>query len=146
MKSINASEIDLSIPYEGYLWRSNSKNPRIYRNEMLTSEDLSILQNPLQIPFIIEGYLYNKVNKETSISIKYADGRYFISKVELESIPDSSLTESEFAVKADLGVKALRAVQRWESKPDLLCDGMLTDVPTWVAFRGFISHSNSKQS
>ncbi len=63
--------------YMGYYWYSDKTDP------VNNLSDLKLSEN--QVPFIIEGYLYNE-NTQESISIKNYNGEYCITKFNINEI------------------------------------------------------------
>lgn len=64
--------------YQGYLWYSDQKEPKVFNNELF---ELEIADN--ENPFIVEGQLYDEENR-ASISIKYVDGNYIVNKYKVK--------------------------------------------------------------
>ncbi|PZX48287.1 TIGR04423 family type III CRISPR-associated protein [Algoriphagus chordae] len=138
MKKIQVSDINFSLEYEGYIWYSNVQNPiYIDSSRPIAKEDFT------DMPFIVEGYLYNNSENGKSIKIKFIDGVYQIYSVELQGIADEQCSRVEFVIKNDK--RKLKAVQFWEESQDSACDGMPVLKPSWIAFEGFQS-SNSPES
>lgn len=86
--------------YVGYYWFSDKEKPELENFETLEEN---------KIPFVIEGYLYNKDNK-ISIAIKNLNGKYVITKFDLSNYMDNSdyklLEEKELpAYKLDAIIK-----------------------------------------
>lgn len=131
MKRINIDEINFDLEYEGYIWYSNQRNPK-----MITKFNKSDFTD---LPFIIEGNLY-AANKKISISIKNIDGAYFITQTSLDNLPKDQITEQEFLSHKLDGIKKIKMVQFWEEVEDELCEGMKTLKPSWQAFQGFIKN------
>lgn len=130
MKKINIDDIDFNLDYEGYIWYSNDRKPKV--NPKITKEDFKIL------PFIIEGNLYCK-DKNISISIKNYDGKYHVYQVELNNFSKDQFTEQQYLSHGLNGVSKLKMLHYWkESEPDELLAGMKTLLPSWQAFAGFI--------
>ena len=61
--------------YEGYLWQSDQSKPRIIGE----GEPLSLTLTDGENPFVVEGLLWNP-EENTSIQIRYVDGKYFSSR------------------------------------------------------------------
>lgn len=64
--------------YTGYFWYSDKTEPKV--NDF---SELELSEN--QVPFIIEGYLYNESEQEC-ISIKNFNGEYHITKFNINEI------------------------------------------------------------
>jgi len=69
------NQLDLS-DYEGYCWYSNAEYPKQNSFKPLIDGE---------IPFVIEGFLYNH-KKKLSISIKNYNGKYLINQFDLSRI------------------------------------------------------------
>ena len=133
MKNINIENIDHSLDYQGFLWLSDKKEPIILIDEKIPYDIFKSL------PFVVEGHLFCKSRNGLSIKIKNIDGEYYVSTVELNTIPKNQITQNDFvAIKNDKGIKNIRSVQYWEKVPDQLCENMDTLEPSWVAFNGFM--------
>ena len=68
-------KIDKST-YQGYLWYTDEKEPRVFNNEEF---ELDIAND--ENPFVVEGHLFDGIN---SISIKYVDGKYIVKTYEVK--------------------------------------------------------------
>lgn len=138
-----------SKKYEGYMWLSNSIEPKVYNNEEI---DLKLAEGI----FVVEGQLYDTGEKK-SYSIKYIDGNYFIKSIDI-SDPFLALGNEEemvFMSKDNKGKDTTSVVQRkdyfsnrmgdkwlkflryWEPKEDENCEGMPVLVITKNVFIGF---------
>lgn len=126
--------------YEGYLWMSDEKSPRIIRNETvdLPQED--------QNPFIAEGQLFSAKERK-SYSIKYVDGEYFVQEFD---VPEADVTNSDNQVKIYLsnrmGGKKMKFLRYWEERPaDIEGIGawpVLTQTKN--VFIGFVKEEDAK--
>lgn len=105
--------------YEGYLWQSDQSKPRIIEEGAPLSLTLTDGENP----FIVEGLLWNR-EENTSIQIRYVDGKYFIATYEVKQ---EELAGSVPYLPHRLpGVKALKFLRQWEEVKDELCENMPT--------------------
>lgn len=131
--------------YEGYLWYSNEKEPKVFDgNEMVPEINLDEKENP----FIIEGNLWDEDGKK-SIMIRYVDGKYIVCRTqvneeELKGISSSQAYGSDIATtRKDYlahrigGVKCLCFLQYWQAEPDKMCVGMQVLRPSKLVFIGF---------
>lgn len=141
MKQIEAAK------YEGYLWYSNEKEPKVFDgSEMVPEMSLDEKKNP----FIIEGNLWDADNMK-SIMIRYVDGEYIVcptqvSEEELEGISSEKAYKSGKGIATTLkkylahrigGVKCLCFLQYWQAEPDKMCEGMQVLRPSKLVFIGF---------
>lgn len=132
MKKISINEIDYSLQYEGYYWYSNDPKPVIVKGETINKDIFK------QLPFIIEGNLWNSVNS-ISISIKNIDGAYQVYQANLKDLPKDQCAEEEYIAHDLEGISKISMLQYWEEgQPDELLAGMTTIIPAWQAFKGFI--------
>ena len=127
---MNIQDINKDIKYQGYIWMSNEKRPKVYNNEPL---DFDI--NDTSNPFIIEGLLFDK-NGKKSYSIRNIDGHHIVSMYDLK---DEELihNNTKYVAKRIDGHKTLYFHQRWIEKEDELCEGMRTKIPAELIFIGF---------
>lgn len=76
-RKIETKDIDFSRKYTGYLWLSNAAAPIVLTEPGTVDSAVFKTRNP----FVAEGQLYDSEN-DVSISIRYADGGYFIVRYE----------------------------------------------------------------
>lgn len=123
--------------YEGYLWYSNEKTPRVLNGEPWSEAELDASKNP----FIIEGQLYDKENL-ISYSIKYVDGQYFCKKYELKETDFNDIDIDDIdkvsfkAHRMGKGV-VLEFLQYYREVEDELCEGMKVLQSAEKVFIGF---------
>ena len=105
-------KIKIELPYEGYLWFSNSEAPIVYDNATIK------LPKDGDNPFVVEGQLYNKA-KGLSYSIKYVDGQYIVQEY---SVTEADLKNPDNQVKTyesnRMGDKRLQFLRYWEEVLD----------------------------
>lgn len=137
--------------YEGYLWYSNEKEPKVFDgNEMVPEINLDEKENP----FIIEGNLWDADNL-MSIMIRYVDGKYIVRRTkvkeeELKGISSSrtysqayesgspiDTTLKKYLAHRIEGVKCLCFLQYWQAEPDDMCEKMCVLRPSKLVFIGF---------
>ncbi len=123
--------------YVGYIWYSDSKRPEVLTGD---KEYGGFTPDAAANPFIIEGNLWDDDNR-TSISIRYADGRYYIHRTvltseEVKGTTDHSTVKTYVAHHID-GYKYLRFAQLWEPRTDPMCEGMEVLEPSKLVFIGF---------
>lgn len=137
-----------SAKYEGYLWRSDQREPEVFMGDEAVGE---ITLSDDDNPFIVEGNLWDAASRK-SITIRYIDGRYHVrqtavTQAELDGINDAELdpkaespvatTRKEYIAHRISGVKALRYLQYWEGEADELCEGFTALRPKKLVFVGF---------
>lgn len=122
--------------YDGYLWYSDQKKPKVLKQEAFNLDALCESENP----FIIEGQLWNK-DKRESISIKYVDGKYIVSgPVVVEDYKEEKtelFTKKRYIPHRIEGIKHIVFLQYWRKEKDNLCEGFETLVPDRLVFVGF---------
>lgn len=121
MKSIKKSK------YEGYIWYSDATSPIVYRGNDDIGFDLDDDDNP----FIIEGQLWDGKN---SIGIKYVDGRYIVSRYEIDDVDHD--VETYIAHRME-GVSGLKFKRLWRERPDVFCENFEVLEPAGLVFVGF---------
>ena len=133
----------LDIPknkYTGYVWMSDNPIPKILENEIYNFSEINTN------PFIIEANLFAK-NENISVNIKHIDGKYFISIIDLNNIPEFS----EIVKKNYLANSVLKPAEKlffkecWQEIDDELCEKMKVLKPTWTAFVGFTNGGNENE-
>lgn len=127
----NITDINQNLIYEGYLWPSDKSEPLVCNNENL--KGIVNVSDYLTNPFIVEGFLYSR-SDNTSFTIKYTDGEYFIRQY-------SDITVDKKNVKTYLSNRMndrkLRFLQNWIAVPDGNCCGFEVLQPSEVVFVGF---------
>ena len=123
--------INITKHFQGYLWRSDSREPEIFDFDKELDIELDVNTNP----FYIEGYLFDKLNN-TSYNIKFIDGEY-ISKV----VPLTGKENEEFVEKKYYGErmrgKILVFRQYWKEEADPYCEDFPVLQPSDFLFVGF---------
>ncbi|MDR0572376.1 MAG: TIGR04423 family type III CRISPR-associated protein [Rickettsiales bacterium] len=125
--------IDIKEPCEGYVWRSDEEKPEVFYNEPI---NLSLDEE--KNPFVIEGQLY--VKDKMSYSIKYVDGKYYVTEYNIENISsDYELKEyiPNRIAKKDITIDKIYFRQYWKPEEDVLCEKMSVLVPSAYVFVGF---------
>ena len=130
------SEIPLNkeYKYEGYLWLSNSKAPKVYENQPI---DIELKEG--MMPFVVEGQLYCQT-EQTSYSIKYVDGEHVVSEFDKVCIEDAKGDiELKTYLSNRMDDRLLCFLRYWEpsAKGDENCEGMKPLVITKNVFVGF---------
>lgn len=121
--------------YEGYLWKSDQSSPIMLSSDKAESLTLTDGENP----FYVEGLLWNQ-EEGKSISIRYADGRYFIAEHEVkpeELAGTATMTPVSYLPHRLFGVKALKFLRKWEEVNDELCENMPSLQLKATIFVGF---------
>ena len=139
MKIIERYKEIAAIPdilYEGYYWPSDKSKPVVLVDEQL---DKSVFSTT-SLPFIVEAHLYAK-KKDISIHIKYIDGLYWVTQINL-AVEDGSVREKTTYIahdieKAGKKINFFQMVEAWIAEPKAHLAGMKTLVPAWTAFVGF---------
>lgn len=139
----NITDIDITQKYNGYIWLSNQKQPRVLVDEVLGDFV------PNDEAFIVEGFLFDGNN---SYSIKFIDGKYLVNKfvVEASDYNDKNVVDKYFVHnKVDkIGNKKLHFLQFWRTKDDEFCktrtfDGKVLQ-PAELVFVGFDNPKNKE--
>ena len=141
-KQISLSEIPKDLKFEGYIWMSDSENPKMFKRENLRTplfENTSDNNNP----FIIEGQLFAE-EAQKSYSIKYVDGKHLVVEYDL-SKPLSIFTDKPFIPNRLQGVDKIKFRQYWKAETDKYCVNMETLKPASYVFVGFDYSSNEKE-
>lgn len=140
------SEIPLDKKYEGYLWLSDSNEPKVFTNESI---DIELKED--MIPFVVEGQLYESTTR-ISYSIKYVDGKCLVYNNDIDSAlldldegEQKSITlkdvpcivERKDYLSNRMDEKWLKFLRYWEAKPDENCEGMSAFAITKNVFIGF---------
>jgi CRISPR type III-associated protein (TIGR04423 family) len=121
-----------SIPpgnYEGYIWMSDSEEPKVLNGEKF---DFSLIQIN---PFIIEGLLFDKV-ANISIHIIHT-GDYVITKYELHKLSSQVIEPKEYLPHRLKEIKKLLFKQIWEEKSDKNCLDFPVLTLKAIVFCGF---------
>ena len=135
----NIYEIDFKAVYQGYLWPSNQTEPIICDSPKTLEQEIADYyeEKGLSVPdfskslFIVEGYLKNG---KMSISIRYADGKYYI-----QEYSDVKYDENELTVfhSNRMDGRILKFYQAWQPVPDEYCNGFEVLQPAEYVFVGF---------
>lgn len=125
----------VTAKYEGYIWYSDEKEPRVFRGEHHVDVE-ALLKDDADRHFVVEGNLWNKETQE-SIAIRYADGRYRVRHTDLSAYGSENATAKTFVAHKIYGVKALEFKQLWEAQEAPLCEGMPVLRPKKLVFVGF---------
>nr|WP_320059537.1 TIGR04423 family type III CRISPR-associated protein [uncultured Bacteroides sp.] len=117
--------------YQGYVWKSDIKAPKI---DIYDNEEVELELDETKNPFIVEGFL---VDDNYSYSIKYVDGKYYVNKYDLNSLKDVDKTSHEYLSSFD-STRRLLFNQYWRPYEDELCDGGMDVLqPAEYVFVGF---------
>ncbi len=135
---INLDKIPTNINYEGYLWWSDKENPDVYQNQsIITQEEKPIWPTMSTNPFIVEGNLWDRINK-ISYLIRFIDGTYLVYKFDLLNIDYKEIIEfSYLPYRMPDSIIKLYFKEVWTSKKDPLCNGFDVLQPVFIAFTGF---------
>ncbi|MCK9159574.1 MAG: TIGR04423 family type III CRISPR-associated protein [Bacteroidaceae bacterium] len=142
MNKIEINQIDLTASYEGYLWMSDQKEPRVYKDEALDKDYFKGIN-----PFIIEGELYN-ASQHKSYSIRFVDGSYYVNEylIEDDEYDENHSKDIQYYLPNRMkDVAALKFLQRWRPESDPLCEDMYVLRPVEQVFVGFKKQLKSKE-
>ncbi len=118
------------LDFEGYIWLSDSKEPKVLRTEKYDFSKVELN------PFIVEGLLYNESSK-TSIHIQHT-GDYQIFEYDLKNLSQiGQLEEVSFLPHRLSGLEKVNFKQLWVSEPDENCEGMEVLKMKALIFCGF---------
>jgi CRISPR type III-associated protein (TIGR04423 family) len=138
-KAITLADIPVDVAFDGYLWLSNATKPKTMKSERV---DMTLFQ---KLPFIVEGNLWSE-ELSLSIQIRNVDGEYFLHQFDLsDSEHDKLLDEKEYLAHDLDGVGKYRVVEAWKEHRDEMLAGMVTLVPAWTAFKGFVNNKNQQK-
>lgn len=142
-KRISITEISKDKDYIGYIWISNSDTPKEFHTAQSLENILKEITDNSN-PFIVEGQLYYKTDKEEkSYSIKHSNGRHLVIEYDLKSIPNNYLFEEKEYIPNRIKAAKIKFRQYWitqkdeEKEKDKLCAGMEFLVPDALVFVGF---------
>ena len=111
-------------------------NCEIAKVEMVGINTIVMPDQDEEIPFIIEGQLFDDKSK-TSYSIKYVDGQYILKDyIVAEKDYESPNVVKEYR-SYRMGEKILKFLEYWEPQEDKFCLNMKVLQPTKVVFVGF---------
>ena len=120
--------------YQGYLWLSDSQEPKVFNNEEIDDESRINMDDNAN-PFIIEGQLYDG---KFSYSIKYVDGEHQVKKYNLEEDKKNGITRVlHFKGNSRLEGHNLVFHEVWEPVSDNLCCDMEVFEAKKFIFGGF---------
>lgn len=129
IEKIKLADIPVDPIYQGYLWMSDKKEPEVFFNQLLDP-----ISDQISNPFIIEGYLFDRINS-LSFSIRYLDGAYYVNKYHLEN--DTNYSEMSFLTNRIADHPTIFFRQYWEAVVDEYCEGMEVLKPKANVFVGF---------
>lgn len=133
--------------FEGYIWWSNEREPKLCKACDTTVLELDDEKNP----FIVEALLWDKARGK-SISVRFVDGQYVVGEY---AVAEEDFTNQERTTRKEFlaldtnkeratqgkfrldGVSKLRFLQYWEAAKDGLCEGFETLQPGNLVFVGF---------
>ena len=131
---MDIKDIDFSRKYTGYLWLSNAAKPIALTEPGIVDKSLFEKKNP----FVAEAQLYDSEG-DVSVSIRYADGRYYAAIHKAASITGDSADEVVYpGVRMGEGSPlGLRFRRVWGLRKDDACLGMEAPFVESEAFIGF---------
>lgn len=125
----------VTAKYEGYIWYSDEREPRVFRGDETVDVE-KFLRDDADRHFVVEGNLWNKETQE-SFAIRYVDGQYRVRRTDMSGADSDKVSEKTFVPHKIEGVKALVFRQVWEAEEDPLCEGMPALRPKRLVFVGF---------
>lgn len=125
--------IDKNMKYEGYLWLSDERSPRLLLEEEIGSELLPYLEGGVINPFVQEGWLYSR-SEGVSYALRQMDGALRIYRFE---VPPFDGEDEVSYLSNRMGELWLRFRQVWEEVPDPLCCDMGVKRLKELVFVGF---------
>lgn len=134
MKGIRKIDKLAEIPaytYEGYVWMSDSKEPKVLINENFDFG--SIKTNP----FVIEALLYSP-DEEVSIHVQHT-GDYQIYAYSLKEFSQLDMSEKEYLPHRLKNVSKLKFKQLWLPEADVNCEGMEVMTLKAIVFCGLLN-------
>lgn len=116
--------------YEGYVWGSDDKDPKMYYGK----EEVSISDNDVN-GYIIEALLYCEENN-TSLLIRHS-GKYHIYEYDLKGLNEENLVSVEYLPHRLNGVEKVCFKQLWLPEEDPNCENMKVLKMKALIFTGF---------
>lgn len=118
--------------YEGYVWLSGSRNPKILRKDTFDFKNYGNETNP----FVIEALLYDE-DRNTSILIRHT-GKYHIGEYDLNALPDGAELKKVKYLSHRLGdISKVCFKQLWIPEKDKNCQGWPVLTMKALIFTGF---------
>lgn len=128
------SEEKGKVNYEGYLWYSDKKEPKIYTEMEPLTEELK--PDDSDNPFIIEGQLYDE-GRNLSCSVKYVDGHYIVKECDIQKELKGLVINDKYYQSNRMDNKILHFKECWKTENDPLCCDMEVLQPSQIVFVGF---------
>lgn len=131
---MDIKKIDFTRKYTGYLWMSNSAEPLVLATPGTVDSALFEKNNP----FVAEGQLYDS-ESDVSVSIRYADGRYYTVRYEnARGADDDPLTDDVVYCNVRMAPELkLKFRRRWKLVEDANCEDMKAPSIEREVFIGF---------
>lgn len=132
MRKIQLQDIP-SGKYQGYLWYSDEKSPRVYNEDEITSIETK------DNVFIVEGRLWQAYSR-TSIHITFVNGmqNIYATEVPLDDLSGNGQATKELYIAHRMPrVSHLEFIRYWNLEPDPYCEGFDVLVPGALVFTGF---------
>ncbi len=117
------------LSYEGYVWMSNDKNPKVLNNEPFDFSTIGVN------PFVIEALLYN-MDENISIHVQHT-GEYQIFEYHLNDFTNAHLVDKDYLPHRLKDVEKVCFKQIWLPEPDENCAGMDVLNLKAIVFCGF---------
>ena len=132
MRKIQLQDIQ-SGKYQGYLWYSDEKCPKVF-----DEEDILSIETKDNV-FIVEGMLW-QASTRTSIRITYVNGKQniYAAEVSLDDLSgNGQVTKEQYIAHRMPGVSYLEFIRYWNLEPDPNCEEFDVLVPGALVFTGF---------
>ena len=131
IKKIDSLDTLSGIPFEGYVWLSDAKEPKVLQ------ENTHDFANHKGNTFIIEALLFDPKSK-IAVHITH-DGALHIVEYDLQALKSGGF---EIVNKAYMphrmdGIERLHFVQLWKDEEDELCNHFLVKTLKATVFCGF---------
>jgi len=121
--------------YQGYVWYSDEKAPKVLHNEeyRFNEEDIN--------PYVVEALLYCREDN-TSVMMQHS-GKYTGYQFDLNNLPEGAQLEEKEYLPHRLGdVSKVCFKQLWIPEPDDNCEGMEVLTLKAIIFTGFETKNN----
>lgn len=133
MKGIRKIDLLTEIPsykYEGYVWMSDAKEPKVLNDEIFDFENVTTN------PFVIEALLYSK-DKKVSVQVQHT-GDYQIFEYHLGELTDAEFSDKEYLPHRLKNVSKVKFKQVWLPEEDANCKDMEVLNLKAIVFCGFL--------
>lgn len=131
IKKIDSLDALSEIPFEGYVWLSDAKQP-----EVLQENNFDFAKHQGN-PFIIEALLFDP-NSKKSVHITH-DGTQHIVEYDLPALKNGGFefVHKDYMPHRMEGIERLHFVQLWKDEEDELCNNYMVKTLKATVFCGF---------